>query len=966
VPGDDIDDTLLASDTDQVDLADTADAMRAATNAPSMRREDTGDEWRAGDRLGRYTLVDRLGEGGMGVVWQAEDRELERRVAIKRLHPDRAETGSSATDGAARLLREAQAMARLSHPNVLPVFDFGESRGDVYLAMELVEGTTLKKWLKTRRPWRHVVRMFTGAGRGLAAAHAAGVVHRDFKPANVLVGNDERPRVVDFGLARSAGSALESQGAVGAFDSPLTQHGDVMGTPLYMAPEQLRGDAVDERSDQYGFCASLWEGLYGAPPTRADDFDQLRQRVEAGDIDAPDRSDVPARIERILRRGLAPKSVDRYSSMSSLLAELDHDPAVLRWKIAVGAVIALLVAAAVYGFVLRKSAATAVCTPDEDRFAGVWDSDTETRVRNAVGQAGGETVASRAVEQLDGLRDRWLSAQQDACEDTRVHQTHTERQLEARTSCLDRRFGALRAALGALDRVTDARGAARFVTQIAAIDVADCDSASPDDDPLAGADPETRGALTAVLDDIDRASSLRTAKQFDEARPIIDNAIARARVLGNDAVLAQALTAKAAIHQFTDEFDDGLVTVDEAIALATKTGGSLLGFAQLRKMDILSKARRHDESLALRASTQAAFDNATPSDGLRASVKRRIGKVLYQASHFDEARQLLDEAIEIERRLLADAGGSAQGIELALEQSLGLRASIASILGDHETAIANAAERLTIRERWMGAGHPAVLIVLRQLATFHGDAGNTDDSIEFSRRALDIATETGAAARELAMIHRGLGLTLQAANRHDEALGPMQRALDLQRAELGETSLDAADSWWMLGTVQARVGAHEDAEASLRKALGIFESQLGREHQNVAFVLVALGFAAKERGDCAPALDELDQAVGIMKRAVGTNNPLYAIVLAEAAGCRALLGKPEAAEQLRNVLAIYDAVGADAGLRGAAELDLARALVKRTPDAAVKLAKGARERIVDSPNDVELLADIDAWLAEHE
>lgn len=965
MPGSETDDTLAAGDG-SLDLADTADAMHAATGAPSVERGDDGDDWKAGDRLGRYTLVDRLGEGGMGVVWQAEDPELERRVAIKRLHPDRSGTGSSATDGSARLLREAQAMARLSHPNVLPVFDFGESRGDVFLAMELVEGQTLGKWLRAERSWREVVRMFAGAGRGLAAAHAAGVVHRDFKPANVLVGADGRPRVVDFGLARAAGVAARAGGgAVGSFDSALTQHGDVMGTPLYMAPEQLRGDETDARSDQYGFCASLWEGLYGAPPTRADDFDQLRERVEAGEIDPVEARGVPARLERILRRGLSTDAGERYPSMAALLDELDRDPAALRWKLAAAAAIVALVGVAVWGVFVRGTTDD-TCAVDGDRFAGVWDDEVRVQVRASLRNAAGDVLAERAVVHLDQLRDRWLAAQRDACEDTRVRQTHTERQLEARTYCLDRAFSALRSTIRGVDNATDPQRAAGFVARIAAVDVAACDAVDPEDNPLAGVDPDTRAKLSAVLDDVDRATELRRAKGFDAARPVIDGAVERARALGNDAVLAQALTAKAGLHQFADEIADGLAAADEAIALASKAGGALLGFAQLRKMDILSKARRYDESLALRVSTEAAFDNDDPSDGLRAAVWRRIGRLLYQASKFTEARALVDRAIDIERHLLADAGGSGQRIELALEQSLGLRASIIAVMGDLDGAIADAVERLAIRERWMGPNHPSTLTVLRQLATFHGDAGHTDEAVDLSRRALELATETNAPARELAMVHRGLGLALQAANRHEEAIGPLRRALDLQRSELGESSLDAADSWWMLGAAQARVGAHDEAERALRKALAIFESELGREHQNVAFVLTAIGYAAKKRGDCAPVLDELDQAVGIMKRAVGTDNLLYAIVLAEAGGCRALIGAPDAAEQLRAALAIYEAAGADAGLRGAAELDLARAIVDRQPADAVRLARGARERIADSPTDAELLGEIDAWLAGRE
>jgi serine/threonine protein kinase len=223
-----------------------------------------------GTQVGRYVLLDAVGSGGMGVVYAAYDPELDRKVAIKLLRFDRLGSEAGERDRL-RLQREAQAIARLSHPNVVHVYDVGTFGDQVFVAMEFVAGRTLRQWAEEEpRPWREVVDRFALAGRGLAAAHAAGLIHRDFKPDNVLLGDDGRVRVVDFGLARPAGQQPAPEGertpSGGTLAHPLTEWGVVVGTPAYMAPEQLRGEASDERSDQLSFCVSLYETLYGERP----------------------------------------------------------------------------------------------------------------------------------------------------------------------------------------------------------------------------------------------------------------------------------------------------------------------------------------------------------------------------------------------------------------------------------------------------------------------------------------------------------------------------------------------------------------------------------------------------------------------------------------------------------------------------------------------------------------------------
>ena len=265
-----------------------------------------------GVRVGRYQIERELGRGGMGIVYMARDVTLDRRVALKLLHARRHE------EAQARLLREAQVMAKLAHPNVVPVFELGEWRNEVFLVMELVNGVTLESWLKAaKHPASEILSRFLDAGRGLAAAHAAGVVHRDFKPANVLVGLDGRVRVTDFGLSRP-GPALE----LPPHASPLlTRDGAIIGTLAYMSPEQIDGKAADERSDQFAFCVALTEALTGQRPFEGESWSSLsvslsnKPRLGGG---------VSPRLRAVLRRGLERDPSRRFLSMTGLLTAIDR------------------------------------------------------------------------------------------------------------------------------------------------------------------------------------------------------------------------------------------------------------------------------------------------------------------------------------------------------------------------------------------------------------------------------------------------------------------------------------------------------------------------------------------------------------------------------------------------------------------------------------------------------------------
>jgi len=397
-----------------------------------------------GTRVGRYVLRSRLGAGAMGVVFSAHDPELEREIAIKLLRSDLDATAPR-LPLAARLLHEAQAMARLAHPNVVAVHDVGWFGDHIFIAMELVQGDTLAQWLAAApRSVPDVLAMFVAAGNGLAAAHAAGLVHRDFKPENVLVGRDGRVRVTDFGLADRA----SPPGGSGAEPELRDRPAQLAGTPFYMAPEQLAGEPVDARTDQFGFCVAIYAALTGKHPLRRD----------GASTDRPPRDRLPAWLWRTLRRGLATDRAQRYPAMDQLLAQLAHGPRRRRIAFAgaASAVIACGVALAAVRIAARGPGAgdaEAATTPAGPRcegaarlLDGVWDPPRARAVERgfvASGRTGAASAFAAASLLLDQYANRWIAMRTEACERARRDPRAADAVADLRIDCLDARRGEL-------------------------------------------------------------------------------------------------------------------------------------------------------------------------------------------------------------------------------------------------------------------------------------------------------------------------------------------------------------------------------------------------------------------------------------------------------------------------------------------------------------------------------------------
>ena len=377
--------------------------------------EPGGPATPAGQTLGKYRLDRILGSGGMGVVWAAFDPDLERAVAIKLLHSE-----SSEPTLRSRLLREARAMARLKHPNVVTVYEVGTDQNRDYIAMELVDGESLEAWLATKPERAPILDALRAAGRGLAAAHAAGLVHRDFKPHNVLRSRDGHVYVTDFGLARGQIETDAEAPITGALrrdsvlDSPLTQTGILIGTPAYMAPEQFAGKIPDPRSDQFAFCVTAWEALTGARPFRGKTLEEL----EAAASSAPRSfdADLPPTLHEVLVRGLAANPDQRWPDMISLLDALAVDaPAPKRRRRLPFVIGGLGVLAATGGVVMfassrSSSAPEALCMPADKAFDPAWSSARHVDYLRTHPEA---NIGQIAV--LNEIRRQWMSSYTTAC-----------------------------------------------------------------------------------------------------------------------------------------------------------------------------------------------------------------------------------------------------------------------------------------------------------------------------------------------------------------------------------------------------------------------------------------------------------------------------------------------------------------------------------------------------------------------
>ncbi|WNG42813.1 serine/threonine protein kinase [Archangium minus] len=902
-----------------------------------------------GTSVGRYLVLERLGTGGMGEVYAAFDPQLNRKVAIKLLLPGG--EGLERNEARPRLMREAQAMARLSHPNVLPVFDIGEHGDRIFIALELVEGTTLRQWLKEQpRHWREVVHVLTLAGRGLAAAHAAGLVHRDFKPDNVLVGRDGRVLVYDFGLACEQGTGApgapvpvdlaellraeppihQDTGPISGLrtreplETPVTHHGLVMGTPGYMAPEQYRQEPVTDRADQFSFCATLYYALYREHAFEGTGAGALARATLEGHLRPPPRdSRVPSWLRRVLLKGLSLHPSERHASMGVLLELLHDDPRTRRLRQALVAVAAAFLVAVVAGAVGQWHQRQSLCQGMAARMDGVWDAPRQEAIRKAFLATGAPYAAdawSGVKGALDTYASAWVERQRQACEATRTRsQSSSEAQLSARTVCLERRRSELKSLTGVLAEadasvVERSVEAVRGLSELSTCDAEDALAANV----LAPADATVAARVEDLRASLSRARALRISGQYAAGLSVAAPVVSEARALGYRPLVAEALL---------------------------ELGQQQAGFGNPEAEHLLKEAMWTADEVRLdevRAEALVALTQYVAYDAARV----RDGHDWYQ-----QARALLVRTRR-EGRLLAELE-SAHGLVYAAQ-------------GDAAAAEASQHNALAALAKVSSPESPEAAVVLRRLGTTLSAQGLHEEALSVYQRAHTAFHKAlGAEHPRVGSSLVNIGTTLSALGRHAEALEPLRQGVAIVERSLPSHHPFRASALDALGAALWRDGKTSEALKVLHRAVEAAEQARGPEHPDVAGPSTTLGLVLVDAGNSTEALNYFERALRLRESALGAHHPELAAPLTGRGEALLKLGRAaEALAPLERALSLRESHAVPQQELAETRFALARALWASRKDTtrARELAKQA-ERTLEQPGSESLRARVQEWLA---
>ncbi len=823
--------------SDELAITDTSIAPEPIasdpTQDPAAEIYKVAPRLTEGDKVGRYVVLNKVGEGGMGVVYAAYDPELDRKVAIKLLMTS---LGGSLDEELAeqrtRLLREAQSMAKLTHPNVITVHDVGEFGDQIFVAMEFVDGGTLTEWLKVPRPWRDRLEIFVAAGRGLGAAHKADLVHRDFKPDNVLIDSEGRAAVTDFGLARPAAGKTDSFSTVSVIESTpvmsaqLTRTGALVGTPAYMAPEQLAGQRSDALADQFSFCVTLYEALYGRRPFEGRVLGELMANVTAGRFLPPPRdSDVPRRVRRAILRGLSVRPDERFPTMEALLSELAHDPARTwrRWS-------TVLFPGAVLGVGLLAYSRTdnpedVYCDNVDSMLRGIWDDDQRISLRAAFLETGrpyAEASWNSTETELEKHAQQWLSAQRTACKQSAAGEV-PQSMLALRMNCLETRRRELTTLVGVLKDV-DANSLERTLDATSILQPA---SSCDDVDALARADSSLGPAVEReVRDELDalntRALALQKTGKHDESVQSALKALNLARKAGATWSEAEALITLAEDREFQGRIDEAESLQHEAMSAALAAGNQ----AVIPRVAIGRVWAGADPGASLKDTERWYQHGVAALERLSGGPKRRIqlenGIAAAYMSH--DVYDLAEKHIQL---ALDTTASATEASVLGEDMTWGTLGRLYARQGRREDAEDAFTKSLDITRARYGAGHPFMASSLENVGAIRGELGDYEG------------------AREV-----------------------LAQALELRRITLGDAHPDNAISLVNLANSDRHLGDHAKAQEKLEEALSlVHRTQPGTG--NESDLLVRLGEVRREQGDYEGAIESHRSAVELVRKLDG-------------------------------------------------------------------------------------------------
>jgi tetratricopeptide (TPR) repeat protein len=795
----------------------------------------TQTELKPGDCLGRYTVRTLIGAGGMGEVFAAHDPELDRLVALKILRPG---IGGTSPEARARFQREAQAMARLSHPNVVSVFDVASAAERVFVAMELVEGPTLAAWIADGpHSWREVVRVFLEAGRGLEAAHAAGIVHRDFKPSNVILG--ARARVVDFGLARALYEESPTSTPT-ALEGTVTQTGDALGTPAYMAPEQRVGAPASPLSDQYSFGVALHEALVGARPG----------------MPAAARA-IPRALRTIVERALQPLPKDRYPSMRALLDDLARDPSRARRRWFAAAAVALLVPAAL---LVRYEMLPPRCSGAEARLAGVWDAARKDVVRVAFAathRSYSEDTWRRVGAKLDDYATRWVAMADDACRATRVEGRQSDQLLDLRMACLDRRRSTLSALTAEWSGGADAEALDNAVQAVAALPSLDecADTRALTERMPLPADTAARARIDAVRAELDHARALGEAKRMQDARKAAEDARAHADATGFAPVRAEAaFLLGSLIHDFGEP--SAAEPLTDAMRFAEQARDDWLAAeAAVELTGVNAEGGLAPSAIQLAPIAEALVLRAGERPQLRGALLLWRGTALSNLGKVSDALPVLREA----RSVLTRALGANDPLALAAGSKL-MRAF--EVQDDLPSALAMAKEVFAATSDALGADHPDTGVVLGRLGSYTWRLGDVATGRQMIERSIAIAEGAFGMSSLRAAVALNLLANLVSEQGHlAESQHLYERVLAIRRQLLAPDNPLVAHALANLSITTRYLGQLDEAQAQISTALAIMQHNYGTANPDVGYEQTLLGDVLDDKGDLDGAREHYQLAV---------------------------------------------------------------------------------------------------------
>ena len=800
----------------------------AATHSASPSIDGLGDaeiDRLLEGHLGRYLLLSRIGVGGMGVVYAAYDPELDRRVALKVLKRARHDD---------ELHGEARAIARLAHPNVVAVHDVGRVDETAFVAMEYVDGTTLRDWLAASHTPDQILEVFIAAGRGLAAAHRAGLVHRDFKPSNVMIGKDGRPRVLDFGLASSA----------------------LGGTPAYMAPEQARGEPTDARADQYAFCVALWEALSGERPVAP--LVATGMLVYVGDP-----------IVRALRRGLANDPAARFPYLEELLAELEPPPSRRHRGWLIAAFVVLV--GALGGVVALGREPVSPCARAGEPITHVWGDPQRAAVRSAFATTKlsfATVAATTMLAELDAWTTRWSDGAEASCRATSIELVQPAQLHALRQACLDGLLDQLQPVV-ALAAHADPATVANADALVASLPAPERCSDVALLGALAPPGENVRGEVTAMGV---KAAQLEAAMIVGRAARVAPEVAAlgqRADAIGYAPLRARTTFLGARLDNTSTRFEPAIAKLHAAARLATGA----------RDLELLAEI--WIELVKSLGNDLRTTDEADLFDGYVAALIPQLPDHDVLAHALEHARCTRNVSRAAEVRAAARHCETAIGLaERARPPQLALANAARTRLGHFQRMLGDPRSLTTSRSavdeavRVFGPDHPDTAIAryalgIALISTEAPDQvalgiAQLQQSLAIRRAAFP---DGGPAVAEAL---QGLGDALASAGRHAEAVPLLEEGLaQLDRAHAGTTA-EAVNLHILAGMSLEELHRPSDALAHDLAAADIADQHLEHREELAAMALRLAANLESSLGRSAVGLVDAERALRLLDRGHGS------------------------------------------------------------------------------------------------